>query len=142
MRCPKLIAAYEESELQASSSVCFCLILDFSGLSLSSQPSESSEITMGESSKESYTTATSEESRGSASGDRSNESSETPVVPSFSGNFTPKKIIGVFKNDDGSFFKMQWNDTEATSLVRNEDAKALCPELVIAFYEQQLVVTP
>lgn len=53
---------------------------------------------------------------------------------------TPKEIIGATNKSGVIEFLIKWTDnSEEPKLVKSEEAKEICPYLVIDFYEKRLV---
>ncbi|KAJ8895791.1 hypothetical protein PR048_001129 [Dryococelus australis] len=56
----------------------------------------------------------------------------------FDRGLKPECIVGATKNDGKLFFLMKWLNCEDVDMVAADEAKVVCPDIVIKFYEDRL----
>uniref|UniRef100_A0A2M3ZC00 Heterochromatin protein 1 n=1 Tax=Anopheles braziliensis TaxID=58242 RepID=A0A2M3ZC00_9DIPT len=63
-------------------------------------------------------------------------------VSGFEKGYTPEKILGATESNGKLLFLVQWKDKDKAQLVKSEEARKHCPQLVIDFYEDRLIWQP
>uniref|UniRef100_A0A2M4AI61 Heterochromatin protein 1 n=1 Tax=Anopheles triannulatus TaxID=58253 RepID=A0A2M4AI61_9DIPT len=63
-------------------------------------------------------------------------------VSGFEKNYIPEKILGATEANGKLLFLVQWKDKDKAQLVKSEEARKHCPQLVIDFYEDRLIWQP
>uniref|UniRef100_A0A2M4BZN9 Heterochromatin protein 1 n=1 Tax=Anopheles marajoara TaxID=58244 RepID=A0A2M4BZN9_9DIPT len=63
-------------------------------------------------------------------------------VSGFEKGYIPEKILGATEANGKLLFLVQWKDKDKAQLVKSEEARKHCPQLVIDFYEDRLIWQP
>uniref|UniRef100_A0A2M4CSP4 Heterochromatin protein 1 n=1 Tax=Anopheles darlingi TaxID=43151 RepID=A0A2M4CSP4_ANODA len=63
-------------------------------------------------------------------------------VSGFDKGYIPEKILGATEANGKLLFLVQWKDKDKAQLVKSEEARKHCPQLVIDFYEDRLIWQP
>ncbi|XP_050099888.1 chromobox protein homolog 1-like [Anopheles aquasalis] len=67
---------------------------------------------------------------------------EAEEVSGFDKGYIPEKILGATEANGKLLFLVQWKDKDKAQLVKSEEARKHCPQLVIDFYEDRLIWQP
>ncbi|XP_063222939.1 chromobox protein homolog 1-like [Bacillus rossius redtenbacheri] len=70
--------------------------------------------------------------------EKNNQSIQVEPEIGFDRGLKPESIVGATKDDGKLFFLMKWENCDDVDKVAADEAKLVCPDIVIKFYEERL----